>query len=349
MWTRRLFDLGLLLGFALAAVDARATPPAPATTVPDEDPLATYRGQFKRGMERYKAGALAEAIGYWDPIYRELGEQSGYRLAYDIGVAYQELGDATHAAERLLAFLTEVDVRRERGEPLAPIVEKEEADARSRIAGLMATKGRVHVEAVGAPRTARVDASEPRLAGFVAWVTPGRHTVTFGAGTPEAEAKQVQVDAGEIIRVAPMPPPAPFPSPPTASPEPSVASRAPPPSSAAPVTHRETHHPFPWPLIAVSGGVTVLAAIAAAPLYVNASSMYDRLSLMPTISASDRESFTSARTLAYSVVGGAIGLAAVTAGLAAWYFAGTSEREVMVTPALPTERGGAAVTVTGRF
>ena len=197
----------------LATADARAAPPPATPFEPDEDALAVYRGQFKRGIERYKAGALAEAIGYWDPIYRELGEQQGYRLAYDLGLAYQESGDATHAAERLQGFLTEVDARRERGETLAPIVEKEEADARQRIASLTAATGRIHVGAVSAPRTARVDAREPRLAGFVAWVAPGDHTVTFAAGTPDAETKRVHVGPGEIVEVTPTPPPPPPPPP----------------------------------------------------------------------------------------------------------------------------------------
>ena len=68
--------------------------------------MEQYRERFKQGMDRYKAGAPAEAIGYWEPIYRELGEQKGYRLAYNLGVAYAELGDATRAAERLESFLS---------------------------------------------------------------------------------------------------------------------------------------------------------------------------------------------------------------------------------------------------
>ena len=87
--------------------------------IPEDDPLASYRGQFQRGMERYKEGALSEAIGYWEPVYRELGERNGYRLAYNLGIAYQELGDATHAAERFQSFLGEVDARRERGDSRA--------------------------------------------------------------------------------------------------------------------------------------------------------------------------------------------------------------------------------------
>jgi hypothetical protein len=343
MWIRRLSDLAIITGLALATLDANAAPQSLAHAEADPDPLAGYRGQFKRGMDRYKAGALADAIGYWDPIYRELGEQNGYRLAYDLGVAYQELGDATRAAERLQSFLTEVDVRRERGEPLATIVEKEEADARSRIAGLIATKGRIHVEAVSAPRTARVDASEPRLAGFVSWVTPGEHTVMFAAGTPDVETKRVRVRAGEIVEVRPKAPP-----PPPPPPEPIVVSLPASPSTPV-VTRRETQHPFPWPLIAVSGGVAVATAIAAASLYAYEGALYSRYSLENPRPVDHSDNYNGVRTWAYAAVGGAVGFATVTAGLATWYFLGTSEREVLVTPAVNPEMGGASLGLTGRF
>ncbi|HEY4013735.1 MAG TPA: hypothetical protein VGM06_10375 [Polyangiaceae bacterium] len=343
MWTRRLFDLGLVACLMLAAAEARAAPPATPPFAPDEDALAVYRGQFKRGIDRYKAGALAEAIGYWDPIYRELGEQQGYRLAYDLGIAYQESGDATHAAERLQSFLTEVEARRERGDVLASIVEKEEADARQRIASLTASTGRIHVGAVSAPRTARVDAREPRIAGFVAWVAPGDHTVTFAAGTPDAETKRIHVGPGEMVEVTPRPPP-----PPPPPPEPIIVRMPAPAPRVVPAP--QMRHPFPWPLIAVSGGAALVTAVVAVPLYNNAGALYDRLSVEPSIPQSDRDNYNRARTTAYSVAGAAIGLAALTAGLAAWYFLGTSEGEgVTVSPAFVPAPGGVSFGAAGRF
>jgi hypothetical protein len=168
MWTRRPSELLLVASLTLVAVDARAVPP-PAATM--DDPIAQYRERFKQGMDRYKAGAPAEAVGYWEPIYRELGEQKGYRLAYNLGVAYSELGDTTRAAERLESFLGQVEARRTRGEAIASIVTKEEADARERVTAFVATKGRIHVDAGTPPRAAQVDASEPRLAGFVRYWT----------------------------------------------------------------------------------------------------------------------------------------------------------------------------------
>jgi hypothetical protein len=292
-------------------------------------------------MDRYKAGALAEAIAYWEPIYRELGDHTGYRLAYDLGVAYEHLGDPEHAADRLQAFIAEVDVRRGRGDALPPIVEKEEGDARSRVVALLATKGRIRVEAASTPRSARVDANEPRLAGFVAWVTPGEHTVTFAAGTADQEERMVRVRAGEIVDVAPTAPPSPISS--TAS----VVGAAP--LNGTFVTRHETHRPFAWPLIAIGGGLALAWGIAAVPLESHAQDLFERYHGEVPIPQSDRENFSNARTLAYGAVAGAIGFAAVTAVLGAWYFLGTSERDILITPAIGPEQGGASLGMTGQF
>ena len=93
---------------------------------------------------------------------------------------------------------------------------------------------------------------------------------------------------------------------------------------------RETEHPFSPALIAVGGGLAVGAGIAAVPLHSTASSDRERRDGRHD---RPRAAFYTARTWAYVTLGGAIGLAAVTAGLAAWYFLGTSTREVVVTPA----------------
>jgi hypothetical protein len=344
MWLRRLSEHALLASLALAAPRAHATPRASAGGETPDDPLAAYRGQFKLGMERYNAGALAEAIGYWEPIYRELGDENGYRLAYDLGIAYQQLGDATRAAERLQAFLVEAEARRTRGEATAAIVEKEKSDARVRVDGLIATKGRVYVEAGSVPRSARLDASEPRLAGFVAWVAPGLHTVTFAAGTLDMETRIVHVEAGEIVEVAPKPQ-----LPVDTTPEPPVLVLPPAPL----VEPREMHRPFAWPLIAITGGVAVVAGIAAVPLENTALSLFDRYqnerATTGTISQVHRDHYANTRTSAYAAVGGAIGFTVVTAGLAVWYFLGTSERDVIVRPTLSSELGGASLGLVGRF
>jgi hypothetical protein len=330
MWIRRLSELSLAACLLLTATRAAAVPP-PATSM--DDPMEQFRERFKQGMDRYKAGAPAEAIGYWEPIYRELGEQRGYRLAYNLGVAYTELGDATRAAEKLQSFLSEVEARKTRGETLAPIVTKEESDAHSRIDALTAAKGRIHVAAGSPPRAAQVDAGEPRLAGFVAWVSPGDHVVVFAPASAEQETRAVTVHAGELIDVAPTPPP-PAPAPP-ATPPPEVSQEASPSAASAPspTVRYEPTHPFPPALVITGGAASAALAIAAIPLHQHASSLYGQYSSLPTRTGADAQQFYTARTWAYVTLGGAVGVAAATAGLVAWYFLGTSTREVVVTPA----------------
>jgi hypothetical protein len=335
MWIRRLSELAIVLGMGLVAVSASAAPPA------NDDPFADYRERFKQGMDRYQAGAFTEAIGYWEPIYGELGEQRGYRLAYNLGVAYQELGDATKGAERLQSFLAQVEAKRARGEAQPPIVQKEEHDAADRIAGLTAAKGRIHVDPGMPPRAIQVDAMAPRLAAFVAWVNPGQHSVTFAPGTATAESKTVEVHAGEQIEVSPSPAPPPgiVPSPaPEPAPAPKPATVEAPPTETGSM-HHETSHPFSSAWLFVGGGLTLVAGVASIPLDSSAWSQRNRDVNESPIPSGDSASFYTARSWAYGMMGTTVGLAVVTAGLATWYFAGTSEREVFVTP------GG----VAGRF
>jgi hypothetical protein len=349
MWIRRHFELALVGCLILASPLARAAPPAPAGPSLD-DPLAEYRERFKLGMDQYKAGALANAAGYWEPVYRELGNEKGYRLAYNLGVAYAELGDATRAAERLQSFLDEVDARRARAEPLGSTVAKEEADARERIAGLIASKGRIRVQAGSPPVAAQVDANEPRVAGFLLWVTPGQHTVTFSPGTPNAETRTLQVSASEIVDIAQTPHPrlqedshsAPQEARPPRPPRPREETR-----------RYETVHPFAPGVLIASGALVIAAAVAAVPLESQALALRHDLSSAGAregvIAPSERQRFDTSRTLAYTAVGAAIGLGAMTAGLMAWYTLGSSKREISVPISLSPERGGASIGVHTRF
>src|SRR5581483_9390839 len=174
----------LTLAIALVAAVARAD---------DMDP---YRKRFELGYEKWLAKQPGEALQYWEPIYRELGPEKGYRLAYNIGLAYELFGDATRAAEHLESFLREASTRKARGEMLEELVEKEIVDAEARHEALVRAKARIHVAATTPAETVQIDSTEPRLAGFTAYLPPGHHVVTFAPGTKDAERKEIDVDAG---------------------------------------------------------------------------------------------------------------------------------------------------------
>jgi hypothetical protein len=140
MSIRHRFEFVVLALLAMPASGALAAAPAPEAATA-QSALAKYRERFKLGMDRYKAGAVAEAVEYWEPIYGDLGPTEGYRLAYNLGLAYAELGDTARAAARLRSFLGEIDARRTRGERLEPLVMKEEGDARTRLTGLVVDAG----------------------------------------------------------------------------------------------------------------------------------------------------------------------------------------------------------------
>ncbi|HLK37687.1 MAG TPA: hypothetical protein VKU41_13095 [Polyangiaceae bacterium] len=350
MWIRLRFDVAVAACLLATAAPLHAAPP-PASPA---DPLSEYRERFKLGMDRYKSGALAEAIGYWEPIYRELGTHAGYRVAYDLGVAYAELGDATHAAERLQSFLDELQARRAAGEPLSHLLGKDEADALTRINNLTATKGRLRIDPGTPPRAVQVDANEPRIVPYVAWVSPGSHTVTFGPGTRDEEKKSVSAAAGEIVDVAPSPPVAPAPAPtpaPMAMPTPGSAATPAPAPAAAPA--RETTHPFSINVLYASGGLALVATGVAVLLDNSATSLYDRYveeaAKMGSIPPADRQSFATARTEAYAAIGTAIGLGVVTTALTAWFLIGTSHREVLVAPTATASPQGARLGLRADF
>jgi hypothetical protein len=352
MWTRRLSELALAGCLGLVASNARAEP-SPAS----DDGLAEYRERFKQGMDLYEHGAAADAVAVWEPIYRDLGEPRGYRLAYDLGVAYAALDDTPHSADRLQAFLNEVDSRRARGEPLGASVTNEESDARARLARFAAVLGRVQVVPSGRPSVVRVDAGDPRAAGTIAWVTPGPHAVTFDPQTVDQRTIAIDVAAGALMELVPPPLPA-RPGSPLATSGP--PSSAPAPGSMPPAALAEPpaplSAPFPPALIAISGAVALATAGAAVALEIYANHLRDddvaeqARSADGTIPAADRASFATARTWAYVATGSAAGLAGVTAGLTAWYFLGKTHGEgARPSPGVGVRLENSRVVVEGSF
>jgi hypothetical protein len=306
----------IVLALVLVAQAARA----------DDEALKAQRERFRAGMAKYEAGAYADAIVVWEQVYREIGEVTGYKLAFNLGRAYDRYGDSTRAAERYEAFVRQVAQRREGGDNLTlePEIEKWEAEAKERLDQLAATKGRIKVTTGDRPTAVRVDASEPRLAGFTAYVEPGHHTLTFGEGK-EAQKVDVSVTEGAQVEVSPPPVnvhvnvPMPVPEKPE-RPEPKWETR--------------TEHPFSPSVLYATGGAALLSTLVPIVTYSNALSIRDDYEASNDKRAPNAaqlgSDYDSARSTAYATLAIPIGLAVITAGLAAWYFFGTKETRVMV-------------------
>ncbi|MCA9585199.1 MAG: hypothetical protein KC657_07565 [Myxococcales bacterium] len=323
---------------APAAAWAQQGPAEGAGAAEEEDPeVVALRERFRAGMDRYKAGAYAEAIVIWESVYRTIGREKGYRLTFNLARAYDAYGDSTRAAERYEAYVAEVARRRDRGDALEEAVVSQETDAKSRLAELAKTRGRLRVLAGDNPVEASVDGAEPRLAGFTAYVLPGRHVVTFGSGEA-ARRVDVEVEAGRVLDV----------SAPAAAPvrEPEKPPPPPPPPPQRFETVRD--RPFPAYVLWIGAGVTAASLVIPALTYSRALGVFDEheASRDPDERARLANDYFSARSTAYATLAVPATLGAATLGLTAFYFFGGSDKLVPVGGAGPT---GATVGVRGAF
>lgn len=345
--------------WVLAALVAAAQLCAPArVALADDDPMAEYRERFKAGYEKYKAGLVAEAIQYWEPIYRELGASRGYRMAFNLARAYETFGDFTRAAERYTEFISEVDARRKRNERLDAIVEKEDREARGRLLDLVDKKGRIKVDAGDRPVAVRIDTAEPRISGFIAYVQPGAHVVVLGAGGEAPERRDVNVKAGEMVEVGPPMPvevpassaPTPLPSAGSPTPEPARAGRS---TSSSTSYETRVDHPFPAAIVFVGAGLTLVSIAFPIITYSSALSFQknNQLSSDGTVEgqAHDdaiRSDYDARSTAFYATLAIPITLGALTTGLATVYLLGSHER---VVPVAAPSRDGMTAGVRVRF
>lgn len=319
----------------------------------EADALDPLRERFRAGLEKFRAGAFAEAILIWETIYRELGPDKGYRLAFNLARAYEQFGDPRRAAESYDAYVTSVARRREANEQLEPNVEKQEGDALARLAELSQSLGRIHFTA-GRSAVVRIDGAGERVgpaAGWIAYVTPGKpHVVTFDPGTPAQRNFEVNVARGEQVEL----------SPPTLTETPTPRATAAP-RPPEPIEQQD-NRPFPVGVIYVGAGIAVLSTALPIALYAHANGIrsdYDVAAGQAEASrtAGDTSAYAmaetrgrtlgadydEARTTAHVALAVPIVLGAATAGLAAWWLFGPkgSRASAFVAPMTNGFFGGA--------
>ncbi len=349
------FAIAVAVPFEAPVASAQGAPPEAKTpeAKPHEE-LDAQRERFRAGLERYKAGAFGDAILIWEPIYAELGPEKGYRLAFNLGRAYEQFGNPTRAAESYEGYVREVARRRDAGEQLEENVAKQEAEAKERLAQLDATQGRIRIAGDRAV-VVKIDGGSERLAptsGFVAYVTPDRmHTVTFDPGTKDEKQISVKVERGQRVEVtapelAPLPP----------------RVEAPPPSPPPPAPRFEVREekPFGKNVLYVAAGVTAVSIVVPVVLYANASSIKDDFDAA-VLQASDPSAYTAAeatgtqkksdyltaRDTAYASLAIPAVLGAATIGLTAYWLFGAKETRVPITAGILP--GGAAIGASTRF
>ncbi len=307
--------------FALALVVSPSVTRAAPTGSEIEDPeMQLYRERFKQGLDRYEANDVAGALSYWEPLYRDLGPSRGYRVGYNLARAYEVFGDATRAAERYESFLDEVKQRRAKGQPLDDDAIADEAKATARLDELTKTRGRIHVAPTDPPASVRIDQSEPRLAGFVAYVAPGKHEIVFAPGSASERAMHVEVQAGQIVELA----------------LPEKEESAPPKLPSTPLAFRETAKPpFSPNVLWIAGAATLLVGGGVTgAAYGNAIATYDRYHSQTSISSSQVSDYETARTWAYASWAVPAALALGTVVLVVWYATGTKRTKVPIATAI---------------
>lgn len=238
---RALAPILATLAFATIAPSARADAPGTAgATAEAEAPEAA----FARGLASFEAGRFSEAIATWEGIVRTLGDERGFKVLYNLGLAYEADRDATRAIERFELFLKRLA---EQPAQLTPDLEERRQDAAERARAMKATRGAVVVPAPPARACAvRVDGGPPRPAGFTAFLAPGEHTIEVFSGTSDARSVRVSVAVGASRTIDTAPP----------------VTAAPPRVVVLPAPESAPEMPTPW----IIGGGTLFVASFGLPL-----------------------------------------------------------------------------------
>jgi hypothetical protein len=296
-----------VLGLAVAVPRAALAQDTPSSEPASEDPaVVKLREKFREGFEKYRAGQYGEAILVWSPIYHELGPAKGYRLAFNLARAYDQIHDEPRAADHYEAYLDEVEARVATGEALEPVVLKQRDEANERMTQLRVKLARLRFR--GDRVLVTVDAGEVRVARGVSYVTPGRHAIVWRPATSDQTRVDLDAAAGAIVELE---------APPLLEKPPAVV--APPPVR----WETRVEHPFPKSVIYIGAGVTALSFILPAALYAKALDTRDTYEASDNNkSASVQNDYSSQKTAAYASWAIPALLGSATVALALYWYLG---------------------------
>jgi tetratricopeptide (TPR) repeat protein len=274
----------------------------------DEAPSPDDRTAFENGLSEYRRGNYVEAIRTWETLLATLGDERGYKVLYNLALAYQAVGDITKAIEHYAAFESQVGSRQDASADL----QARAADARSRRDQLEQSYGAIHVQAPqhGGVVLTRLGSSEPRAAGYLVWLSPGPHELQLFVGTAHARTITVNVERGTTQEVDATPPD------PPAVPQPAILSQAP---ASDPLPPQADRSPSPW--LWLGAGATVLSVAAPVGFYLAAHAKRDEADALGpgnTAYAQALGSYNDWRTAYYASYALPAVLAAATVAYAVW-------------------------------
>lgn len=320
----------------LLAVSAGAQQPA-------EPPAAVdYQAMLRSGGAQFENGDYVGAIGTWERLLQSIGEARGWKVLYNLGLAYEAVGDATYAMDRYGAFVRNVEASTE---PAREGIAERKADAIERMNRIRASHGQVRVRpAPGAIVLVRVDGGPERAAGFTAWLLPGEHRVDLGCGTDALHHITILVEAGRTSEVVTSEPP--VRAPPLAPLAPSTAAQRP--TASVAVASRK---PFPTSWVLAGTGAAAVSIVLPVALGVRAKHKRDdAIALGPgntrySAAYDDYESARRAYKISYVLPAT---FAAVTLGIAGYHWfsggnAGAVKAAAVVSP------GGGRLWAFGTF
>jgi tetratricopeptide (TPR) repeat protein len=283
---------------------------APAAAQP---PASSADELVQRGAQLYEAGKPQQAAAEWEKAIAQLGD-AGWKIHYNLGLAYEAAGDATRAIENYDAFL-----RRVASEAAALPAELEErrSDAAARVRALKAAHGAFVFPPQPGEVSARIDDAPARRVGFTAYVMPGSHRIDIVGPKGAVRSRQLEIAGGASLRIdttdptprAPVSPPRPVPPPP----EPKTAADEP---------------EFPLAVVLVGAGLTIASFAIPIGLWFVARDERNEATALGaghTGYAEARDEFDSARTRYLATYAVPAGLGAITLGIAIWGFIHVSQ------------------------
>ncbi|HZO16958.1 MAG TPA: tetratricopeptide repeat protein [Polyangiaceae bacterium] len=284
----------------------------------------------KRGGDLYESGKPAEAASEWEKALAQLGE-SGWKIHYNLGLAYEAAGDVTRAVDHYDAFLRRVAAE---AAALPAELEERREDGAARVSALKASHGALVLPPQPTEVTARIDAEPARRVGYTAYVKPGKHVIVIAAQGGAERRRDIDAAAGSSIQID------------TTDPTPRIA----PAPTPRPRPYDEPPPAREFPTVVVIVGASLTALSFAGPIiawHLAAEQRNEATALGVGHSqypiASDE--YESARTRYYATYAVPAGLGAITLGVAIWGFIYISNDPAKVRAAI----GPNGVSIEGRF